>query len=209
MPENESDLAAIAEHRLGTARGLDTFVPAWLGQGIGAGVMLDGRLRRGASGGSGELGFLPVPGTGRLPSRGDGSGGFHGLVSGLAIEEPAARHGFAGSAEECVRAAAEQVGSGRDAGGAVALPDELADRVVVGIAAPAVILDPGRVVLGGATGRAGGAAPADRVEARLAEVSPLSTRVPAATAPGNAILDGAVPTALDAARDDLFGGSGR
>ncbi|MFF7245303.1 ROK family protein [Embleya sp. NPDC008237] len=207
--ENESNLAAIAEHRLGAARGLDTFVLVWLGQGVGAGVMLDGRLRRGASGGSGELGFLPVPGTAHLPSHVDCSGGFHTLVSGAAIEEPAARHGFTGSAEECVRAAAEQADAGRDAGPAAALLDEIADRIVLGVAALAVILDPGCVVLGGETGRAGGAALADRVGARLADVSPLSTRVVAGAVPGNAILEGAVLTALDDARDDLFGGARR
>ncbi|MFE2869140.1 ROK family protein [Embleya sp. NPDC059259] len=207
--ENESNLACIAEQRLGAARNLDTFVLVWLGQGIGAGVMLDGRLRRGASGGSGELGFLPVPGTGHRPSRVDCSGGFHTLVSGLAIEELAAGHGFTGSAEECVRAAAEQVDAGQDTGAGAALLDELAARVVVGAAALAVILDPGCVVLGGETGRAGGTALADRVEARLAEATPLSTRVLAGSVPGNAILDGAVLTALDDARDELFGGRQR
>ncbi|MGW1991577.1 ROK family protein [Embleya sp. NPDC001921] len=203
--ENEVNLAAIAEQRLGAAQGLDTFVLVWLGQGIGAGVMLDGRLRRGASGGSGELGFLPVPGTGHLPSRTDCKGGFHTLVSGVAIEELAARHGFTGNAVECVRAAVEQEGSTRQARAGAAFLDELTGRVVLGVAALAVILDPGCVVLGGETGRAGGTVLADRVEAALAEATPLTTRVLAGTVPGNAILDGAVLTALDEARDDLFG----
>ena len=61
--ENETNLAALAEQRLGVARDRDSFVLLWLGAGVGAAVVLDGRLRRGASGGAGEIGFLPVPGT--------------------------------------------------------------------------------------------------------------------------------------------------
>jgi predicted NBD/HSP70 family sugar kinase len=198
--ENEVNLAGIAEQRLGAVRGLDTFVLVWLGAGIGACVVLDGRLRRGANGGSGELGFLPVPGTDRLPSCTDCSGGFHSLASGAAIEALAADFGLHGTAEHVVRTAATH-----DTAAGAALLDELADRLVLAVSALTVILDPGCVVLGGETGRAGGAALADRVEARLAELTPQRTRVLAGTVQGNPILQGAVMTALDAARDALFG----
>ncbi|WP_320779001.1 ROK family transcriptional regulator, partial [Streptomyces sp. CRN 30] len=72
--ENETNLAALAEQRDGAARDRDTFVLLWLGVGTGAAVVLDGRLRRGASGGTGEIGFLPVPGTAALPSATDCAG---------------------------------------------------------------------------------------------------------------------------------------
>ncbi|EYT78570.1 transcriptional regulator, partial [Streptomyces sp. Tu 6176] len=78
--ENETNLAALAEQRDGAARGRDTFVLLWLGHGTGAAVVLDGALRHGASGGTGEIGFLPVPGTGGLPSATDCTGGFHSLA---------------------------------------------------------------------------------------------------------------------------------
>jgi DNA-binding transcriptional ArsR family regulator len=48
--ENETNLAALAEQRDGAARDRDTFVLLWLGMGVGAALVLDGRLRRGASG---------------------------------------------------------------------------------------------------------------------------------------------------------------
>ncbi|HEX2312769.1 MAG TPA: ROK family transcriptional regulator [Thermomonospora sp.] len=60
--ENEVNLAAIAEHRLGAAVGHDDFALLWLDDGIGAAVVLDGRLRRGASGGAGEVGLLSFGG---------------------------------------------------------------------------------------------------------------------------------------------------
>ncbi|WP_194927201.1 ROK family transcriptional regulator [Catenulispora pinisilvae] len=60
--ENEVNLAAVAEHRLGAAAGRADFVLLWLDEGVGGAVVLDGRLRRGASGGAGELGWLEVGG---------------------------------------------------------------------------------------------------------------------------------------------------
>ncbi|MFJ4471174.1 ROK family transcriptional regulator [Streptomyces sp. NPDC089424] len=92
--ENETNLAALAEQREGAARDRDTFVLLWLGQGTGAAVVLDGSLRRGASGGTGEIGFLPVPGTGGLPTATDCAGGFHSLAAAGAIVELAKGHGL-------------------------------------------------------------------------------------------------------------------
>ncbi|MEH0510760.1 ROK family transcriptional regulator [Streptomyces sp. B21-106] len=83
--ENETNLAALAEQREGAAHDRDTFVLLWLGHGTGAAVVLDGALRRGASGGAGEIGFLPVPGTSGLPSATDCEGGFHSLAGSAAI----------------------------------------------------------------------------------------------------------------------------
>ncbi|MFE6486121.1 ROK family transcriptional regulator [Streptomyces sp. NPDC057757] len=95
LVENETNLAALAEQREGAARDRDTFVLLWLGHGAGAAVVLDGVLRRGASGGTGEIGFLPVPGTTKLPSATDCEGGFHSLAGSAAIARLAAQHGVA------------------------------------------------------------------------------------------------------------------
>ncbi|MFE1171869.1 ROK family transcriptional regulator [Streptomyces sp. NPDC058773] len=98
--ENEVNLAAIAEQREGAARDRDTFVLLWLGHGTGAAVVLDGRLRRGASGGTGEIGFLPVPGTGALPSAAGCDGGFHSLAGSAAVCALAAEHGLTDGGNE-------------------------------------------------------------------------------------------------------------
>ncbi|GGV67087.1 ROK family transcriptional regulator [Streptomyces massasporeus] len=92
--ENETNLAALAEQRDGAARDRDTFVLLWLGHGTGAAVVLDGALRRGASGGTGEIGFLPVPGTTVLPSATGCEGGFHSLASSAAVVSLAAECGI-------------------------------------------------------------------------------------------------------------------
>ncbi|MFJ9249479.1 ROK family transcriptional regulator [Streptomyces sp. NPDC101776] len=120
--ENETNLAALAEQRDGAAHDRDTFVLLWLGMGIGAAVVLDGVVRRGASGGAGEIGFLPVPGTRGLPSAMDCEGGFHSLAGAGAVLELArecgvlggggAAAGDWGGAAEVVRWAVAGVGRG-------------------------------------------------------------------------------------------------
>ncbi len=120
--ENETNLAALAEQRDGAACDRDTFVLLWLGVGIGAAVVLDGTLRRGASGGAGEIGFLPVPGTAGLPSATGCDGGFHSLAGAGAIADLAAEHGVTAApapheprAAALVRAAVEGVTAGSPA----------------------------------------------------------------------------------------------
>ncbi|MDX3381733.1 ROK family transcriptional regulator [Streptomyces niveiscabiei] len=109
LVENETNLAALAERGEGAAQDRDTFVLLWLGQGVGAAVVLDGTLRRGASGGTGEIGFLPVPGVG-LPSATDCEGGFHSVAGGWAVERLAREFGVPGEgAAEVVRGAADAV----------------------------------------------------------------------------------------------------
>ncbi|WP_093656624.1 ROK family transcriptional regulator [Streptomyces radiopugnans] len=208
--ENEVNLAGIAEHRLGAARGRDTFVLLWLGHGVGAAVVLDGALRRGASGGTGEVGFLPVPGTAGLPSATVCDGGFHSLAGAEAVCALARGHGLrpprhasahgVHAAEAVVRAAV----AGEAGAGAEAFLEALAERVAVGAAAVASVLDPGCVVLGGEVGRAGGQPLAERVAGRLAGMSPLATEVLCGTVEGSPVLGGGLVTALDAARRELF-----
>ncbi|NEE23514.1 ROK family transcriptional regulator [Streptomyces sp. SID7499] len=223
--ENETNLAALAEQRDGVARDRDTFVLLWLGHGTGAAVVLDGALRRGASGGTGEIGFLPVPGTTALPTSTDCEGGFHSLASSAAVVDLAVEHGVPVEASEAgvVRAAVDvvreavaqverqEVGSLDGPAPAVAFLDALADRLAVGVASVVAILDPGCVVLGGEVGQAGGVELAVRVRDRIARMTPLPTEVRATTLGGEAVLRGALLTARDRAQEELFepGGVGR
>ncbi len=60
--ENEVNLAGIAEHRIGAAQGRRDFALIWLGHGVGASVVLDGRLRRGPPGAPARSASCPYPG---------------------------------------------------------------------------------------------------------------------------------------------------
>ncbi|MFF4275479.1 ROK family transcriptional regulator [Streptomyces sp. NPDC001536] len=201
--ENETNLAALAEQRDGAARDRDTFVLLWLGHGTGAAVVLDGSLRRGASGGTGEIGFLPVPGTRGLPSATGCDGGFHSLAGSAAVAELAGEYGVAGAAagSEPLAAALVRAAVAERADGFL---DALADRLAVGVSSVVAILDPGCVVLGGEVGQAGGGELAARVEERVRRMSPLATEVRPSLLGGGAVSRGALLTARDRAQDELF-----
>ncbi|GGM13179.1 transcriptional regulator [Streptomyces fumigatiscleroticus] len=211
--ENETNLAALAEQRDGAARDRDTFVLLWLGMGIGAAVVLDGTLRRGASGGAGEIGFLPVPGTAKVPSATDCDGGFHSLAGAAAVVALAAGHGVTADvpahephAAALVRTAVARCGGDPAAGRFL---DALADRIALGAAAVVSVLDPGCLVLAGEIGRAGGDALAARVRDRLTRMSPLPTEVRPTLLGGSAVLRGALLTARERAQEELFPAAGR
>ena len=84
--ENDVNLAAVAEQRLGAARGHEDFVLLWNEGGLGAALVLGGRLHRGWTGGAGEVGFLPVPGAPlvRQVTKAN-SGGFQELAGSQAL----------------------------------------------------------------------------------------------------------------------------
>jgi predicted NBD/HSP70 family sugar kinase len=197
--ENDVNLAALAERECGAAFGVDDFVLVWAGVGQGLGVMLGGRLHRGFTGGAGEIGWLPVPGE-PLPTdvSEPQSGSFERLVGGDAIAGLAGAYGLGGgdSVGAHVRTAV--------AAGAEGFLDELAGRLAVGVAAVAVVLDPGLIVLGGDVGRAGGPALASRVEEAVARVCPTRPSVVVTEVEGNPVLRGALVSALHQAREEVF-----
>ncbi|WP_030904136.1 ROK family transcriptional regulator [Streptosporangium amethystogenes] len=200
--ENDVNLAALAERAHGAALGVDDFVLVWAGVGQGLGVMLGGRLHRGFTGGAGEIGWLPVPGE-PLPTdvSEPQSGSFQRLVGGDAVAGLASAYGIGSVADatpvgERVRTAV--------AAGAEAFLDELAGRLAVGVAAVAVVLDPGLIVLSGDVGRAGGDALAARVQDAVARVCPSQPRVVVSRVRGNPVLRGALVSALQQAREQVF-----
>jgi len=156
--ENETNLAALAEQREGAARDRDTFVLLWLGHGTGAAVVLDGSLRRGASGGTGEIGFLPVPGTTALPSATDCDGGFHSLAGSAAVVQLATEFGVtaeerpdeppaAGVVREAVRVVSGGSGGGAGADGGVTADGGVGRAISSGVISGGVIS--GGVISGG------------------------------------------------------------
>jgi predicted NBD/HSP70 family sugar kinase len=91
---NITHSAAIAEGRLGAARGVRSFVWVYVGSGIGAAIVVDGRVVYGKHGYSGELGHCAVV-DGGIQCGCGGMGCLETVASGTAIEA-AARSGGAG-----------------------------------------------------------------------------------------------------------------
>ena len=58
--DNDANVAALAEHRFGAARGARNAVMLTIGTGIGGGLILDGELYRGSTGAGAELGHVVI-----------------------------------------------------------------------------------------------------------------------------------------------------
>lgn len=193
--ENDMNLVAVAEHRIGAAVGVDDFVLLWVGRGIGSAIVLSGEVHRGASGAAGELGYLPVPGV-ELPrhiSRRD-KGAFQRVAGEEALLAAAAERGV-----EVARIEQAIAEPHLDP----ALVDDIAWRLAVGVAALCAVVDPGLVVLAGPLAGPGAADLCERVAAAVATIAPVHPKVVPTTLPDAPVLRGAHLTALDAARAAL------
>jgi predicted NBD/HSP70 family sugar kinase len=199
--ENDVNLAAVAEAHLGAARDVKDFVLIWVSRGVGLAVMLGGRLHRGTTGAAGEIGYLPVVGgTVQRDLSRRAKGAFQQVAGADSIRAVAREHGFRGlPAPEAVRAA---IAAGTRGGPVL---DELARRLALGVTAVCVVLDPALVVLAGDVGIAGGSALAERVQHEVAAIAPVSPRVVVSEVESEPVLRGAILTALDAVRDEVFG----
>ena len=58
--DNDANIGAIAEHRHGSGVGTSDLIYVKVASGLGAGLLLGGRLHRGTSGIAGEIGHVPV-----------------------------------------------------------------------------------------------------------------------------------------------------
>lgn len=58
--DNDANLGALAEHRIGAAHGEDQVVYVKVSSGVGAGLIVDGKILHGARGTAGEIGHLTL-----------------------------------------------------------------------------------------------------------------------------------------------------
>ena len=141
--DNDATCALRAEHRHGAAAGADDVVLVALGTGIGGAFVLDGELRRGASGFAGEIGHLVVV-AGGVPCVCGRQGCWERYASGTALGR------MAGTAGEAVTAAVA-AGDARAAG----ILETFAGWVALGLVNLVQALDVSRIVIGGGLAECG------------------------------------------------------
>ncbi|MFJ7235930.1 ROK family protein [Streptomyces olivaceus] len=206
--ENDVNLAAVAEQRLGSARGHEDFVLLWNQEGLGAALVLGGRLHRGWTGGAGEVGFLPVPGAPlvRKVSR-TGSGGFQELAGSQALAGLAREVGVtdvpSGPYPEVAAALVARAARTGD-GPHRRLLQTYATRLATGLASLVSVLDPELVVLSGTSLVAGGEALRDLVRDELEELAASRPRLVVGDVTEHPVLRGALESALATTRDEVF-----
>ena len=163
--DNDANCAALAEHRAGAARGASDVVMLTLGTGIGGGLVLGGRIYRGAMGAGAELGHMVVdldgpPCQGDCPNRGcleafaSGNAiGLAGLEAARSAPESALGRALARGSEITGPLVTELAHEGDDAARAVL--EEAGRKLGVGIANLVNIFNPEVVVVGGGAAAAG------------------------------------------------------
>jgi glucokinase len=163
--ENDANAAAVAEHRLGAARGARHAVMLTLGTGVGGGLILDDRLYRGSVGAAGELGHITIdldgpqcqgacPGRGHLEVMASGHAADR-LADRAASERPDGDLGRAAAAGReidprlLVELASAGPGDARD------VLEHIGFHLGVGIADLVNVFNPEIVVVGGGFAEAG------------------------------------------------------
>lgn len=150
--DNDANLAAVAEGAIGAGRSLRSFAALLSGERFGTGLIVDGALLRGRSGGAGEMGLLELV---------EGVGGTNGLgyLARELIHEAIEGGQVPAGSELPQRIAAGEphpdavaVFAAARAGDefANAIVDQLADRLARVCAVIAALVDPERIVVSGA-----------------------------------------------------------
>ena len=167
--DNDATVAALAEAHDDDLRMVASdLVMLTIGTGVGGGLVLGGRIYRGATGGAGELGHTmvgmdmngAVPDAGRFPQPGSLEGetaghAFDGLVGEYARSHPSSSLGRRQAAGEQLTGV-EAVQAAQDGDADARRMIELwGERVGIGIANAINTFDPQEVVIGGGAARAG------------------------------------------------------
>ncbi|MFC8013435.1 ROK family protein, partial [Streptomyces cinereoruber] len=157
MVDNDVNLMAMGERHAGVARSVDDFLCVKIGTGIGCGIVVGGRVHRGATGSAGDIGHIQVEPDGRPCACGN-HGCLEAHFGGAALardaedaardgrsEELAARLAAAGHLTAVDVAAAAAAGDATS----LALIREGGRRVGQVIAGLVSFFNPGLVVIGG------------------------------------------------------------
>jgi predicted NBD/HSP70 family sugar kinase len=191
--ENDVNLAALGEQWRGVAQGVDDFVFLSIGTGLGAGIVLDGRLHRGRHGAAGELDYSRA---GRLDETDPSAGAISELAAQLARDAESVL-----SPPYDTRSIFPAARAGDAVAGAVV--EETARRIALHVVPVASTLDVSLVVLGGGIG-ANGDLLLEPVRRLLAEWLPFPPRIEVSTLGDGAVLTGALATGLRAANESVF-----
>ncbi|MGC0272330.1 ROK family protein [Pseudactinotalea sp. Z1739] len=149
LVDNDVNIMALGEHRTWWP-GVADMLFVKLGTGIGAGIISEGVLHRGAQGSAGDIGHVAVPSGARVPCRCGNLGCLEAIAGGAAIAETLAREGRA------ARTSSDVVALVRSGDRAAARAVHQAGREIGSVLAAAVsLLNPSIVVIGGILAEAG------------------------------------------------------
>jgi predicted NBD/HSP70 family sugar kinase len=198
LVENDVDLAALAERDLGHGREARTFCFVSVGTGVGMGLVVEGRLHRGAHGAAGEIAYLPIGDADGSPNQARRYGLLEAAASASAVVKAARSAGLRqpASARHVFAAAAQ----GNEV--AACVVEREAGLIARAVSAVVAVVDPELVVLGGGIGQAAGFAEA--VAGELANLVPFAPEVRVSALGDEAVADGALALGLELAWQRLL-----
>ncbi|MGZ6953440.1 MAG: ROK family protein [Acidimicrobiia bacterium] len=156
--DNDANVAAYAEARFGAARGMSDAMVITLGTGIGGGVVVNGRVLRGAHGFAAEVGHFQVDPDGPMCACGE-RGHWEAVASGTALgamardaatrgELPSVLHAVDGEVDT-IRGQHVSEAARAGAADALAIVDRYSYNVAIGLVGLANVFDPGVIAIAG------------------------------------------------------------
>ncbi len=155
---NDASAAVLGEHRFGAGRGLNNIIYITVSTGIGSGILINGELYLGASGGAGEVGHTTIDVNGPKCSCGN-TGCLETLASGTAVAREAIRRIKAGEKSSLTEIAggkveditAEEVSIAAQGGDSLAseIISQAATYLSIGLLNLVNIFNPEMIIVGG------------------------------------------------------------
>lgn len=188
MIQNDADACALAEWRMGAGKGCQNMIFLTFGTGMGAGLILNGRLYSGTNNLAGEVGHIRLAEEGPV---GYGKGGsFEGFCSGGGIADLGRKRAgealdagkpplFCPGREDLPRISAKSIAEAMEQGDALAAEifDTVGEYLGRGISLLIDILNPERIIIGSIYARQREALEKRMLEVVEAEALRASTRV--------------------------------
>lgn len=186
--QNDADACALAEWQFGAGRGCENMIFLTFGTGMGAGLILGGRLYSGTNGNAGEVGHIRMAPFG--PVGYGKAGSFEGFCSGGGIAQFAAARArealqmgnavsYCTSVEELSAITVKKIAVSAAAGNrdAIELLSECGEMLGRGLSVLIDLLNPQRIVIGSIYARAGAFLEESMQRVLAAEVLPQSRAV--------------------------------
>ena len=183
--DNDVNILALGEWRSGIAVGHDNVVVVKIGTGIGAGIISNGRIHRGAQGAAGDVGHIQVVDAASVLCRCGNVGCLEALAGGAALSRDGEALAASGRSER-LRIALEQHGrvTAEDVARAASFGDPLAvsllqvagHRVGLMLASVVNFFNPSLIVVGGGVAQSGDQLLAAIRETVYRRSLPLATR---------------------------------
>jgi len=183
--DNDVNILALGEWRSGIAVGHDNVVVVKVGTGIGAGIISNGRIHRGAQGSAGDVGHIQVVDAASVVCRCGNVGCLEALAGGAALARDGEAAAVAGRSER-LRVALDQHGrvTAEDVARAASFGDPVAvsllqaagHRVGLMLASVVNFFNPSLIVVGGGVAQSGDQLLAAIRETVYRRSLPLATR---------------------------------